>query len=276
MIELGIERLCVFGMPPVPFVELAADLGCACIGIGLKAMRHYNPHGYPDWSLRDDPLLRRELLAAMRDLGVGIALLEGFGLVPGGNVRDQEADLDLLCELRGKRINAASMDRDRNRSFDGFALLADMAGERGLEVVIEIGPGPVRTLPDALAAVRHVGRPNFRLLIDSMHFFRFGGSVAALETIDPRLIGYVQLCDAPLQSPFASYMEEALHERMVPGRGALPLVDLLRLMPPDIPVSVEVPQRSLAEAGIGPRERVASCLFAARGLLHRAGHCVPA
>ena len=40
---VGIERLCVFGMPPVPFVELAASLGCQYIGIGLEAMRYYNP-----------------------------------------------------------------------------------------------------------------------------------------------------------------------------------------------------------------------------------------
>jgi hypothetical protein len=39
MNELGVERLCVFGMPPVEMVSLAADLGCTCVGIGLQAMR---------------------------------------------------------------------------------------------------------------------------------------------------------------------------------------------------------------------------------------------
>ncbi|HEX7857244.1 MAG TPA: TIM barrel protein [Sphingobium sp.] len=265
------ERLCVFGMPPVAFVGLAADVGCSCVGIGLTGMRYYNPDGYPEWSLRDDPALRRELLAAMRDVGVGISLLEGFGIAPDVDVREKAGDLDILCELRGKRINAASIDRDLSRTFDGFAMLAEMADERGMEVVIEIGPGPIRTLSAALAAVHHVGRPNFRLLIDTMHYFRFGGSIAELAMLDPALIGYVQLCDAPLVSTHASYMEEALHERQVPGTGELPLLDLLRLVPPDGVVSVEVPQRSLAEAGMGPTERVAACVAATRHLLEQAG-----
>ena len=267
MNEVGIERLCVFGMPPVPFVELAADLGCSCIGIGLTASRYYNPHGYPDWSLRDDPSLRREMVAALRDRGVRITLLEGFAVVPGKDVRELAGDLDLLCALGGNRINAVSMDRDMQRTMDGFAVLAELAGARGIEVTIEIGPGPIANLPAAMAAVRHVGRPNFRLLIDTMHYFRFGGSIDEIAAIDPGLIGYVQLSDVPRVSPYASYMEEALHERMVPGTGELPLGDFVALLPPDVVVSLEVPQRSLAEAGVSPRDRVAACVDAARKLL---------
>lgn len=267
MNELGIERLCVFGMNPVEFVHLAADLHCTCVGIGLQAMRYYNPHDYPDWSLREDAALRQEMVAVMRDRGVRIALAEGFGIAPGIDVREQARDLDLLCELGAKRINAASMDRDVGRTFDGFALLAEIAAERGIEVTIEIGVGPIRSLSAALAAVRHVARPDFRLLVDTMHYFRLGGSIAEIGAIDAALIGYVQLCDAPLVSPLSSYMEEALHERLVPGTGQLPIREFLALVPPEVVISVEVPQRSLARAGIGPRERVGTCIEAVRAML---------
>ena len=271
MDRLGVERLCVFGMPPVEFVSLAADLGCGFVGIGLTPMRYYNPHNYPDWSLRDDPALRRETVAALGDRGVSISLCEGFGVGPNIDVRDYAADLDILCELGGKRINVASMERDASRTLDGFAALAEMADARGIETTIEVGPGPVATLPAALAAVRHVGRPNFRLLIDTMHFFRFGGRVADIAALDPGLIGYVQLCDAPRVSKFASYMEEALHERLAPGAGELPLLDLLKVLPRHLVVSLEVPQRSLAEAGLGPLERVGRCVAAARRAIELRG-----
>lgn len=270
MDRIGVERLCVFGMPPVEFVTLAADLDCRFIGVGLKAMRYYNPHGYPDWSLKDDPVLRREMVAAMRDRGVGISLCEGFAVQPGADVRELAADLDVLCELGGRRINAASLDRDLGRALDGFATLAEMADARGVETTIEVGPGPIDGLAAGLAAVRHVGRPSFRLLIDTMHLFRLGGSVAEAAALDPQAVGYVQLCDAPRVSSFARYMEEALHERMVPGEGELPLLELLEVLPRDVVVSVEVPQRSLAEAGQGPHERVGRCVAAARRLLARA------
>ncbi|MBW8783120.1 MAG: TIM barrel protein [Novosphingobium sp.] len=270
MNELGIERLCVFDLPPVEFVELVADLGCPCIGIALTPMRHYNPHGYPDWSLRDDPRLRRELVAAMRDRGVRISLLEGFGIAPDKDVRAMESDLDVLVELGGERINLVSIDRDWIRTLDGFAAVTAMAHERKIEVTTEVGAGFLRTLDAAVAAVREVASPNFRLLIDTMHYFRFGGTIAALAALDPHLIGYVQLCDAPLVSPFASYMDEALHERMVPGTGELPLREFLALLRPDVVVSLEVPQRSLAQAGWSTAERVGACVVGARALLTQA------
>jgi sugar phosphate isomerase/epimerase len=220
--------------------------------------------------LRDDPALRREMRAALQDRGVGVSLCEGFAVGGDIDLRRHAGDLDILCELGGRRINAVGVDRDFNRTADGLAELAEMAGERNIEVVTEIGPGPLRDLASALAAVAHVGRANFRLLIDTMHFFRFGGQVAEVARIDPTLIGYVQLCDAPLKSSFPTYMEEALHERLAPSEGELPLLEFLRLAPPDVVVSVEVPRRSLAEAGLGPREAVAPVVACARALLAQA------
>jgi sugar phosphate isomerase/epimerase len=269
--RIGIERLCVFDMPPVEFVGLAADLGCRFIGIGLAAMGYYNPHGYPQWSLKDDPALRREMMAAMRDRGVAVSLCEGFGVRPDLDMAAYAADLDVAAELGAQRINVVSVDRDLARTMDRFAELTEMAEARGIETTTEIGPGPISRLDAALAAVRHVGRPSFRLLIDTMHYFRFGGSIAEISAIDPQLIRYVQLCDAPRTSKYAKYIEEALHDRLTPGDGELPLVDFLRIVPPEVVVSVEVPQRPLVAAGLGPYERVSRCVEAARRLLAEAG-----
>jgi len=133
----------------------------------------------------------------------------------------------------------------------------------------KIGPGPIANLAAALTAVRHVGKPNFRLLIDTMHFVRSGSGAVDIAALDANVIGYVQLCDAPLRSRHASYMDEALHERMVPGTGELPLLDILAALPKDVVIGLEVPQRSLAEAGVGPYERVGQCVEATRGLLAR-------
>ena len=99
-----------------------------------------------------------------------------------------------MCELGVKRINTVSMDPDLHRTFDEFAILTDMAAARGLETTTELAPSlTVCDLPTALAAVRHVGRPDFRLLIDTMHVIRSGASVADIAALDPQLIAYVQL-----------------------------------------------------------------------------------
>lgn len=265
---LGIERLCVFGMPPVEFVRLAADLGCDAVGVGLAPSQDYNPHNYPDWSLRHDTGLRREMVAALHDRGVAISIVEGFAFAPDRDMRAYDRDLDIVCELGGDRINVVSLDKDLERTIEGFAVLAGMAAQRGLQVSAEMGSlGPIAQVEPALALARGVGAANFSLLIDAMHFFRLGNTIEQLAAVEPGLIGYVQLCDAPWAPRFDTYLEEALYERMPPGAGELPLVELVRLLPPDVTVSLEIPMRSLADQGVGPRERLAPCVDAARALL---------
>src|SRR5258708_7244135 len=81
MNRLGIEIISVFGLPPVEFVNLAADLGCRYISTGLQPI-DYNPHKYPRFSLREDKALRRNMVAAMRERDVSISLGEGFTIRP--------------------------------------------------------------------------------------------------------------------------------------------------------------------------------------------------
>jgi sugar phosphate isomerase/epimerase len=270
MDNLGIEFISVFGMPPVPFVNLAADLGCRYITTGLQnPPGRYNPHGYLPYSLKEDRALRRELIAALKDRGVSISLGEGFAIWPNGNVRESyTADLEIMSELGITRINSVSFETDRNRSFDQLAALAEMAGANGIEAMLEFVPTfGIADLPTAVAAVQHVGRPNFKILIDTMHAGRSGTRAEDIAALDPEVIGYVQLCDAPLKPAIPDYLEEAMYERMVPGEGKLPLREILSALPRDRVIGLEVPQRSKAEAGVGPRDAMAHCIEAARVLL---------
>jgi hypothetical protein len=47
----------------------------------------------------------------------------------------------------------------------------------------------------------------------------------------------------------------------------LPLLDILQAVPRDVVIGIEIPRRSLAEAGIGPGERLSPCVEATRNLL---------
>jgi sugar phosphate isomerase/epimerase len=265
--RLGIEFLSVFGLPPVEFVELVADLGCRYLSTGLASMLG-GPHDYAPFSLRDDPVLRRRMLAAMRDRDVSISLGEGMVVREGVDIRDCAGDLDVMSELGVARINTVSLDPDRGRSFDQFGELAEMAGARGMVMTVEFSPGlTIGDLSTALAAIRHVGWPEFRLLIDTMHLVRSGSGAVDLAALDPELIGYCQLSDAPLVGTHARYMEEAMFERRVPGEGELPLRDILAALPSDVVVGLEIPLRSRAVAGIGPEARLRPCVDATRALL---------
>jgi sugar phosphate isomerase/epimerase len=263
MSRLGVEQLSALGLKPVEFINLVADLGCNCISTGLSAMP-----GYASFSLREDKALRREMIAAIRDRGVSISLGEGCIARPGQDIRDMAADFDTFRELGAERINTVSMDPDLGRSLEQFGVLAEMAAERGMESSIELCPAlTINNLASAVAAVRHVGRKDFRLLLDTMHLGRSGATAAEIAALDPAMIGYVQLCDAPLKAVNPNYMDEATFDRMVPGEGELPLREYLSALPKGLTVSLEVPSRTLAKAGLSVRERLQRCVKAARALL---------
>jgi sugar phosphate isomerase/epimerase len=267
MNQLAVGFLSVFALPPVEFVNLAADLGCRYISTIVQG-QPLVPLGFPPFSLKDDVALRKNLRAAMNDRGVTISLGDGFLVLPGGEMRNFCTDLDVLAELGVPRINVVSLDPDLSRTFDQFAALTELAAQRNIETDVEPVPGlTVGNLSTAVAALEYVGRPDFRLLIDTMHLVRSGSGAADLTALDPEHIGYAQLNDTTLQPRIENYMEEAMYERMVPGEGELPLRDILSALPPDIVIELEVPRRSLALAGVGPIDRLRPCVEAARRLL---------
>jgi sugar phosphate isomerase/epimerase len=128
-------------------------------------------------------------------------------------------------------------------------------------------PNAINTLASALEYIRHVGKSMCKLLIDAMHFFRSGATIAELKAVDPALIGYAQLCDVPLVSRIGDYMKEAMLDRLPPGEGELPLADLLAALPPGLDLGVEVPMLAQAEAGVEARVYIGRAVRAAQELV---------
>jgi sugar phosphate isomerase/epimerase len=269
--RLGIEQLTLLAMPPVAYLRLASELGCVSISTGITGMpltmfgiEDYAP--WPAWSLRDDPALRRETIAAMRDTGVKIGLAEGFRAASGADVADFAADLDIFAELGALRVNAICMENDMAMAVDELGRLAGMAGERGMDFTIEFFPSEgINSFERALAVVDGIGRDKAKVLLDSMHFFRTGGTLDKLRAAGTDVIGYVQLADAPDTPPKESYFMDSLFARLVPGEGELPLAGLIAALPADMPVSVEVPRLEDMRR-MGPNAHAARVIAAARAL----------
>ncbi len=266
MNPLGIECLSTFGLHPVELIRLTGELGCSHVTLNLGPAANRLPI-YPEVSFRHDAAIQREMKAALADSSVRIGVIEGFAIMPGGHADDYAVDLDMVVGLGAAAICTVSLERDMARSHAEFARLTELAAERGLITTTEVGAGVLTRLPKAVAAVAAVAHPAFRLLIDTMHFFRFGASVADFAALDPATIGHIQLNDVPMPALIDSYMEEALYERRAPGDGDLPLAQFLRHVPAGIVVGLEIPIRSEAERGIGPRERLARCIAQTRTLL---------
>ena len=123
--------------------------------------------------------------------------------------------------------------------------------------------GSVRTLRDAVSIA--AASPGGGILIDALHVQRCGVSLEALRALEPGLVGYVQLCDAPRQAP-ADQVREARSARLLPGEGELPLAELVAALPGGLPLAVEAP---CAAAASGRRE------FASRPGRARSLSCRP-
>lgn len=266
MERLGLECLSAFGLPPAEFIRIARELDCGHVSLNLSRSAN-RMAAYPEFALRDDPALQKEVRATLIASGVRLSLLEGFALMPDTDPDAMAPLLDIAAELGARAICAVSLDKDMARTRDCLARLAELAGERGLLTTTEVGAGVLHNLGAAVDTLHHIASPHFALLIDTMHFFRSGSTVDDLRMLDPAWIGHVQLCDVPMPATIASYMDEALYERRCPGDGDLPLAPFLAQIPEGVPIGLEVPIRSEAEAGIETRERLNRCAIAAQNLL---------
>ncbi|MBW8753588.1 MAG: TIM barrel protein [Sphingomonadales bacterium] len=269
--RLGIEMLTLLGMPPVEYVKLASELGCVSVSTGLSGLPltmfgidDFAP--YPMWSLRDDAALRRETIAALRDTGVRIGLAEGFSAKADADVSAFAADLDLFAELGALRLNAICMEDDMAMATDQLGKLAEMAAQRGMVFTIEFFPSEgINSFERVLQVVDGIGGGKAKVLLDSMHFFRTGGTLDKLRAAGTDVVGYVQLADAPDRPPGESYMMDAMFARDVPGQGELPLRELIAALPADMPISVEVPRLADLKT-MGGRSHAARVVEAARAL----------
>ncbi|MEJ2408325.1 MAG: sugar phosphate isomerase/epimerase [Novosphingobium sp.] len=263
---LGIESLTVLGMDPVEHVTLAADLGCSAVSMGLTPPA-FNPHGYASWSLRDDAGLRHKLKAVLRERGIVMALAEGLSVSAEKDASELAADMDLFAELGALRVSAVDRGVERGRVYDQLAALAGMTRERGMEFSFSFCPAfTICNLEEALKVVRHIGEGDATVLIDSMHFFRSGGTVRQIAELDPALIGYVQLCDGPRKSGGES-MQEVMYSRMIPGEGELPLREFVDALPRGQMLGLEVPLMAEAESGRPAPDYIREIVAKTRDLL---------
>lgn len=240
---LSLAHLSLLDLSPTELIATAADAGFDAVSLRISPA-HEKDTPFP---LTTDPALLRQTRQAMDETGVGVLDVEVVRL-------DAETDLAALgpvistaAGLGARYMVVMSADPDHGRLGDRFAQLCQSAAPAGLRPVLEFVPySSVRRLAEA---VQIVGRSGGGVLVDALHLQRSGGSPADLHDIDPALLPYVQLCDAPRAAPDGGLEEirrESRHARLPPGDGELPLPGLLTaLRQADLPVSVEVPSDAL-------------------------------
>ena len=246
-------------------VDVAADAGFDSVGVRITGRRRDD--GFP--SVVGDARALRTLRARASERGVTIHNASIYHLYPDVQRLDLERALDAAAEIDARMVLVAGYDADRARLVDRISTMADAAATRALRLFIEFVPfSEVKSLPEALALVRDIDRPNLGITIDPLHLARSGGHPGDVRTVPSDRLYFVQLCDAlPERPSTVDLATEARTRRMAPGDGSLPLDDLLDAVPADIDVECEFPtEQNLA---LAPVERARAIRGAAIRFLER-------
>lgn len=246
----------VLDVGPADAVEVAAAAGWPAVGLWFDA------RSWTDATTRD---------VAARLAATGVRALDVEPVILGRGDDGGERLVDAAAALGVPYVLMASGGADHDRVATRLGELCVHADRHapGVRIVLEFLPiFSVRTLDEAVAVVRRVDHPAAAVLVDTLHLARSGGSPASLGRFEPSLLPYLQVADAPIDAPadLDGLRHEALHGRVLPGQGALPLVDALRALP-GVPVSVELRSAELMERFPDPVARAAAVLEATRSVV---------
>lgn len=245
-IPIGVAHFSCIDLPPLEFVRSADEAGFAAVGLRL----HPAFPGAPFYPLRPGSLQMRDVKSALSDAGMRVYDIEfvvvdkDFRLSVLGPVFESAGDLG------AERLSVCGDDPDSHRFEDNLAELAALAGSVGLGIDLEVMPWRhICTLERAVSAADAAKSESLGILIDALHLSRSGGVPSDLLAIPPNLIRSVQLCDASAETPSDTdgIIAEARGGRLAPGKGALPLLELVGNIPSTAALSVEVPNAGQAQ-----------------------------
>lgn len=227
-------------LSPPEAIELAARLGYGAVGVRLLPAA---PGG--DWSpLIEDAALLARTRAAIAATGVGVFDVEIVRIGPDFTVERVRRFLEVAAAIDAKAILVAGDDPDERRLTASYAAFCEAAAPLGLTADLEFMPWTA--VPNAAAAARVVeasGAENGGVLVDALHFARSATSFADVAALPRRRLHYAQLCDASAVVPATveGLVHDARKARLLPGEGGIDLVGLLRALPADLPISLEIP-----------------------------------
>jgi sugar phosphate isomerase/epimerase len=177
--------------------------------------------------------------------------------------------LEICEELGVKHVACSIDDPDIGRRRETLSALCALARQHDVRVEIEFVPWmAVGSLADAASMVRAAAAANLGILVDALHLDRSGGCPEDITELPATWFRLAQICDAPVctDRSKADQIRVATQARRLPGEGELPLAELIRALPQNVPLCLEIPMRELAPR-VPALERVKAAVAATRRLL---------
>ena len=264
MTKYSLAQLTVLKASPPELIRIAAAAGYDYVGLRLLEVT-----GGDAWPLVSDPNLLRETRYAMSSTGVGVLDVELVRLTPDFEASALRPTLDVVAEIGARHVLTQAHNSDWARLVHNFGRLCDLLDEYGLTADVEfLTWTPMRRVHDVMRLLKAANRMNVGITIDTLHFFRSACSLEDLQGIPPSLFHFVQISDAPAVGPTTAegLIFAAREERLEPGAGELDLAGVLRSLPADVAIAVEIPNSKL-QARMTDGERARRALESAQALV---------
>jgi sugar phosphate isomerase/epimerase len=210
------------GSPDLPAILRAASAaGFSDIGIDLATVEHY---------LGCSGSLA-ELRVILADTGLAVTDVVALVVRQGEDPRALGSRLAAFVEATSAPwcVAAVAEPMSHEAVVDALGAGLDALSPSGARLAVEFGAYMgLRTLGEAVAVCADLGWNRAGVLVDTYQCARAGTTIAELVALKPGHVALLQVADATGPPPQqAALVDESRHRRLVPGRGDLPLGDML-------------------------------------------------
>lgn len=262
--KFSLAYLTTKDLSPDEAVLVAAETGYDMVGFRLL------PAGTEDpFAILTDKNLQQRTRSAMTETGIKLADIEIVRINDNFDLARFDQFLSVGAELGAKHVLVAGDDLDRSRLIDNYGNFCKRAAEFGMSADLEPMPWTaVKHIRDAIEVTSAVNYSNAAILVDALHYDRSDSSLEDLRSIDPNRINYIQVCDAPhIENPTLDQLiHNARGERFLPGDGDIDIAAMLRALPRDKVISIEIP-RSAEEATVSAKDRALQAITRTKELI---------
>jgi sugar phosphate isomerase/epimerase len=261
--KLCLDCLTLTDTEPVDLILAAKSAGFDLVSLWVQ--------GPPLFPLQlVTPAKAKACQTALADTGMRVGPLEVFVLSSAEAVRSYRPALELGARLGAKSASTINVgNADQVQVGELFAQFAELARGYGLGATHEpLAMFETSTLVQAREIVR-AAPVDAGIVFDAFHLIRKGGTVADVRAIEPALFWHVQLCDgAAAVSPEVA-LYESVNERLYPGDGEFPLVELFSNLPTNISWGIEAPSVRRAKAGMSAEQQAREAMTALRRVIDK-------
>jgi len=273
---IGLAHLTLLHLTPPELVTIAARAGYDFVSLRVRPATD----GERQHPMAPGSPMSRETIRQLEETGLFCNDVEVLLIRPEIGRDDWLPALEAGAALGAGGLVCSHGSSDWDRFTETLGALVEDARGYGIRPALE----PVSYFPISRVsqAAEYATATGAAVLLDALHVFRGGSDLDDVRALDPHLISFVQICDAPRETPVTldvpaslplgmttdgSVLQvEARALRKVPGEGGLPLVEFLRLLPAGTPVTIESPAADV-QATLSDLEFATRNLTAVRTLL---------